>query len=54
MRREVGVNSPPLYLLAHWTREQDDHARLSVIHTLQQATDYEFFADCFAGPEISA
>jgi hypothetical protein len=54
MRREVGVNSPPLYLLVHWTREQADHARLSVIHTLQRATDYAFSANCFAGPEISA
>lgn len=54
MRQEVGVNSPPLYLLVHWTREQDDNARLSVIHTLQRATDYEFSAGCLVAPEISA
>jgi hypothetical protein len=54
MRRGVGVNSPLLYLLVHWTHEQDDNARLCVIHTLQRATDYEFSANRLAEPEISA
>lgn len=54
MRREVGVNSLSLHLLVHWTREQDDHAGLCVIHTKRRAMDYEFSANRLVDPEISA
>ncbi|HEX7843261.1 MAG TPA: hypothetical protein VF469_37575 [Kofleriaceae bacterium] len=54
MRREVGVNTPPLHLLVHWTREEGNDAGLCAIHTKQRATDYEFSANRIADPEISA
>jgi hypothetical protein len=54
MAREVRIESSLLRSLVHWTREQDDNARLCVIHTQRRATDCEFSANRFADLEISA